>query len=312
MLNNRKAYLHMIRQAETPLSRSKAQLLMFLAMHESNTGHYQFIPTEGGPLSLVLEDDTIAMLKKGLVVETRTADPSKQLLRVSADAYEEAMLPKDEERQLLDRVLGTYQAKEEEELLRLSITRKPFYGIRLPQEKILLLDKRTQSEIAAMQQTLKESERALYTIGYEKISLDEFILRLLLQGVKTVIDVRETTTSRRREFSKNPLQQALKTARIEYISMPEVGIPSEIRTKILAKGDHQDLLVWYREHVMHTSTSYAEEVATLVSRENTALMCYERDPKECHRSLFAQACKERHPEIPTIIHLRDGDEPPLP
>ncbi len=312
MLHRRKALLYLLQQAPSPITRSKAQLLMFLAMHESITGDYQFIPTEGGPLSLVLEDDTIAMLKKGLVAETHTADQSIQLLRVNTDQYDEAMLPKDEERQLLDTVLGKYQANEEEELLKLSITSKPFYGIRLPNEKILLLDKKTQSEIATIQKTLKESERALYTIGYEKISLDEFILHLLLQGIQTVIDVRETTTSRRREFSRNPPQLALKTARIEYISMPEVGIPSEIRNKILAKGDHHDLLVWYREHVMHASTSYAEEVATLVSRENTALMCYEKDPKECHRSLFAQACIESHPEIPTIIHLRDGDEPPLP
>ncbi|HHT81373.1 MAG TPA: DUF488 domain-containing protein [Spirochaetales bacterium] len=311
MLHNRKVYLYMVRQARTQISLGKAQLLMFLAMQKSTTKHYHFIPTEEGPFSLVLEDDTIAMLKKGLLTKENQKGPSEQALTIKAGLYEEKMMPKDEDKQLMDSILDAYQAKNEKELLKTAIAMKPFYGTHFKETTISKQDNQTQSKIIEIQKTIKDAKRALYTIGYEKISLDEFMLLLLLHGIQTVIDVRETTTSRRREFSKHPLEQAFNKVGLDYISMPEVGIPSEIRNKILKDGDHQDLLVWYSKHVPQKSGEYAKQVATAVKAGNTALMCYEKDPKECHRTPFAQFCKETHPEITNIIHLRDFDEPYL-
>lgn len=308
MLNNRKVYLYMIRQAKTPLPPSKAQLLMFLCMQKSPTKHYQFIPTEEGPVSLVLEGDTIAMLKKALLVENGQKGSSGQILKINAEHYAEKMMPKDEDKQLLEATLEEYQEKSELTLLKIAITMKPFFGIHLCDEKATMLDNQTRSEIVAIQTTIKDSTRALYTIGYEKISLDACIQALLINGIQTVIDVRETTVSRRREFSKKALTEALGKARIAYISIPEIGIPSEVRKKLLEQGDHQDLLLWYRKNVLPKSGAYAKRVNDILKQGNTALLCYEKDPKECHRSVFAQFCRENYPEIPAIIPLRDTEE----
>ncbi len=308
MLNNRKVYLYMIRQAKTPLAPSKAQLLMFLCMEKSLTKHYQFIPTEEGPHSLVLDDDTIAMQKKGLLVENTREDPSALTLSVNAVIYEEKMQPKEEDKHVVNATLEEYQATSELELFKITIAMKPFYGILLSKEKVSMLDNQTRSEVATIQETIISTPHALFTIGYEKISLDTFIQTLLLNGIQTLIDVRETTVSRRREFSKKSLAEALCKARIAYISIPEVGIPSEVRNELLKQGDHQDLLVWYRNNVLPNSGAYANRVNDILKQGNTALMCYEKDPKECHRSVFSQFCLENYPEIPAIVHLRNTEE----
>lgn len=265
---------------------------MFLYMQETNTKHYQFIPTEKGPLSLVLENDTIAMMKKGLLVENEQKGSSGQILKIKADC-EEKMMPKNEDKHLLDEFLATNQTKSELELLKLAVAMKPFYGIHLSDDTLSLLDNHIRSEIAAIQQNIKSDPRSLYTIGYEKISLDAFILFLLIKGIQTVIDVRATTISRRREFSKKSLEEVLIKARIRYLSIPELGIPSEIRNNILENGDHQDLLLWYSTYVTPKSHEYAKQVDDILKQGSIALMCYEKDPNECHRSVFAPGTAER-------------------
>ena len=311
MLHRRKALLYLLRQATEPITHDKVQLLMFLFVQQGSSEHYQFIPTGQGPFSLVLEDDIMAMLKKGELTEEEQEGSPELILRIRSEHPDEKIIFDEDDSQALDRTLGEYQTMHIGKLLKLAVTMKPLYATHLTKKELSLLDEQTQSEIGRIRKTVQDAKRALYTIGYEKISLDEFMLLLLLHGIQTVIDVRETTTSRRREFSKHPLEQAFIKVGLDYISMPEVGIPSEIRNKILKDGDHQDLLVWYSKHVPQKSGEYAKQVATAVKAGNTALMCYEKDPKECHRTPFAQFCKETHPEITNIIHLRDFDEPYL-
>ncbi|MBI9095932.1 MAG: DUF488 family protein [Sphaerochaeta sp.] len=81
-------------------------------------------------------------------------------------------------------------------------------------------------------------------------------------------------------------------------------------TKSRIEGDHQDPLDWYRKNVLLKSLEYAKRVNDIFRQSNTALMCYEKNSKECHRSMFAQFCRENYPENPAITHLRD-DEGPL-
>lgn len=306
MVHRRNYLLYLLEKTHKPISNIKIQLLIFFCMQDNPTNHYQYIPSESGPLSLVLEDDLIALTKKGLLQVDEDS-----ILHLSPECKEAAAAVAEEDKAIIDEVLAHFDSLTEDDLLIRSVALKPFYGIHLPEDTLVLLKDETQSQISAIQKDISKAERSLYTIGYEKISLDQFIQDLLLVGVKNVVDVRETTTSRRREFSKNPLELACSKARITYISMPEVGIPSHVRNEILKEGTHQDLLVWYKEHVRSQISEYATEIAHLVSKENTALMCYEHDPLQCHRSLFAQFCLEEQPGIPSLTHLRIP-EPEVP
>ena len=117
----------------------------------------------------------------------------------------------------------------------------------------------------------------LYTIGYEGRSLDELIAMLGAARIELVIDVRALPLSRRRGFSKTPLGTALAVAGIDYVHLRAAGNPYRRATQPLAK---------YARHLRTHRTSIAS-VADAARGRRAALLCYEHDPAECHRSLLA-------------------------
>ena len=123
----------------------------------------------------------------------------------------------------------------------------------------------------------------LFTIGYEGRELDELIAILAAHDIERVIDVRELPLSRRRGFSKTPLGSALATAGIEYVHVREAGNPYR---KLKDAIPRDELLAKYRSHLR----SAHDAVATVTEQargRRVALLCYEADPAQCHRSLLA-------------------------
>ena len=71
------------------------------------------------------------------------------------------------------------------------------------------------------------NKKVLYTIGYEGISLECFINKLIKEDVQLLCDVRKNALSRKYGFSKSSLNNALERVGIEYRHYPELGIVSE-------------------------------------------------------------------------------------
>ena len=65
----------------------------------------------------------------------------------------------------------------------------------------------------------------IWTIGYERVGVPDFIASLKAANVKTLVDVREVPLSRRAGFSKNVLAASLAGAGIGYIHMKVLGTP---------------------------------------------------------------------------------------
>jgi uncharacterized protein (DUF488 family) len=124
---------------------------------------------------------------------------------------------------------------------------------------------------------------ALFTIGYEGRALDELIAILASNNVDRVIDVRELPLSRRRGFSKTPLGIALGNAGIEYVHMREAGNPYR---KLKDAIPRAELLAKYRTH-LRGARAAVENVADQARGHRVALLCYEAEPAQCHRSLLA-------------------------
>jgi uncharacterized protein (DUF488 family) len=124
---------------------------------------------------------------------------------------------------------------------------------------------------------------ALFTVGYEGRALDELIAILASNKVSRVIDVRDLPLSRRRGFSKTPLGTALVGAGIEYVHMREAGNPYR---KLKDAIPRDELLAKYRTHIKAAPIAVAN-VAEQVRGHRAALLCYEADPAQCHRSLLA-------------------------
>ncbi|MDT4763235.1 DUF488 domain-containing protein [Sphaerochaeta sp. PS] len=290
-----------------PISLVTLHKVMFLFQKASDKRHYSFIPNKFGCYSLTLHDDQVALIKKKFLIEEKGNSPFESNISINRSLLDTVSIPlKKEDSRILDKVILAYQMKTEQELIDLTYRMEPIYGIRS-----MILDRFPPDDpflvtVASIKEEIAQTPRALYTIGYEGLSIDGFIQELLVRNITCLVDVRKNAFSMRREFCKKNLEEALGEAGIRYISMPDVGIPSNNRKELLHAGKKIELFAWYQKKILPKCTTHSDEIADLLRAENVVLMCYEKNPADCHRSLFAAFCKEQQPSIPSILHIR-GD-----
>jgi len=129
----------------------------------------------------------------------------------------------------------------------------------------------------------------IFTIGYEGATVGEFLAALRAAGVERVIDVRALPLSRRPGFSKSPLRAALEQAGIDYVHLKALGTPSEGRTAARA-GRHQDMARIYAGQLeLPEAMAQGAQLLDLAAETPSAVLCMERDPAHCHRTLLLDA-----------------------
>jgi uncharacterized protein (DUF488 family) len=139
----------------------------------------------------------------------------------------------------------------------------------------------------------------IFTIGYEGTTVAEFIAALKTAGVQRVIDVRALPLSRRPGFSKSPLRAALEEAGIEYIHLKALGTPAAGRAAARA-GRHAELQRIYAGQLeIPEGLAQTAQMLELAEEKPSALLCMERDPAHCHRTLLLDAAA---PDA-EVIHL---------
>lgn len=162
----------------------------------------------------------------------------------------------------------------------------------------------------------------LYTCGYEGITLEGFVSRLLAERVQCVVDVRHLPLSRKRGFSKKALEAVLRDAGLAYVHMRELGCPPWIRERYRADGDWR---AYTRRFLPYLATRRAavEELSARAQQATTCVICFEEDHDRCHRTYVARATglAVRHlmAEEPSLIALpgsrlrgiQDADQQPL-
>ncbi len=128
-----------------------------------------------------------------------------------------------------------------------------------------------------------------YTIGYERLSLDELLSRLRAAGIRCLVDVRARPWSQVTEYTKAVLEERLYEYgrdhgyAIKYVSMPSLGNSyrderwkEQYRSATLLKNDE------------------LEKLRCILVTCPVVLMCYEKDPGDCHRSILAEILRERY------------------
>lgn len=129
---------------------------------------------------------------------------------------------------------------------------------------------------------------SLFTIGYERASFDAFATTLADAGVCVLVDVRAQPHSRRREFAFKHLGPALDAHGIRYESWPELGTPAAGR-EAAKRGELETFARIFEAQLATPEARDAlERLCALSRRERVCLMCYERDPRRCHRSIVAE------------------------
>ena len=128
---------------------------------------------------------------------------------------------------------------------------------------------------------------ALYTIGYQGAQIGDLIVALKAAGVQCLVDVREAPISRKRDFAKSRLAAHLQEAQISYRHVRALGNPKAGREAARA-GDVETYRTIFTQHMVSPPARAAvQEVGQLAVTEPTCLLCLERDPRRCHRSIVA-------------------------
>lgn len=132
----------------------------------------------------------------------------------------------------------------------------------------------------------------LWTIGYEKVGVPDFLAALKKAKVKTLIDVREVANSRRAGFSKKALAASLDEAGIAYIHMKPLGTPKAGR-EAARKGDTKTMHRIFEAKMAEPESQLAlAEAAELAKKGRVCLMCLEHDWRVCHRTIVARHLTE--------------------
>jgi uncharacterized protein (DUF488 family) len=147
--------------------------------------------------------------------------------------------------------------------------------------------------------------QTFYTIGYEGTDIERFIETLLAVGVEVLADVRAVALSRKKGFSKTALRNKLEEAGIEYQHFIDLGDPKPGREAARA-GKYDQFHEIYIKHLStHAANAALKDLADLVSQRTTCLLCFEREPKACHRSIVSKKIRSKQLEVLDLY----GDSP---
>ena len=142
----------------------------------------------------------------------------------------------------------------------------------------------------------------IYTIGHSTHSLENFIKILKSRGITAIADVRSAPYSRfQPQFNREPLTKSLKDSDIEYVFVGDL-----IGGRSTNEDDYENGRVVYSR--LRNSDNFENGLQRVIlgsEKYQLALMCSEKEPIECHRTLLVgHTLFER--EIPVTHILGDG------
>lgn len=132
-----------------------------------------------------------------------------------------------------------------------------------------------------------------YTTHYSGKDVESMIAGLKASGVKTLVDVRDTPFSQfRPEFNKERLSKALSASGIDYLHLPELGVPKPQREQLVKSGDWATFFRWYDSNAIPKLRTEMKTGRLAKATEPLAFMCVEKDPEKCHRHRIALALEK--------------------
>lgn len=280
MFYRRKVMLALLQNLKNNVPDKKFQRSLFLYTKEQERENlkpsYFFVP---GVISFQANADRSTMVKYGLLSESR--DFWEKL-----DLNDYASQLKKEEQEVLENFLRKYSSFSNNKLLKYIEKEYPYYS--------------RDSKFKQVNRTKK-----LFTIGYEGISLEEYLNKLLENEVSLLVDVRKNAFSMKYGFSKNQLRYALHKMGIKYIQISELGIDSFKRKNLNSKRSYEKLFEEYEERIRKSNMKELSLIREkLESLRSVALTCFEKDSNYCHRSRIAKVLNEENPDFDKyVFHL---------
>jgi uncharacterized protein (DUF488 family) len=132
------------------------------------------------------------------------------------------------------------------------------------------------------------SEMKIYTIGFTKKTLEDFITRLKKNGIQRIVDIRLNDTSQLSGFAKGPdLAFILKQFGIEYVSVKSLAPDKTLLDKYHKDKNWEDYEAGFK--ALMKARNAEETLGNLqLDKKISCFLCSEDKPEKCHRRLVAE------------------------
>lgn len=275
MLRRQRTILKLLGAADSAVSATRLQKYLFLLREETSLRHdstfYEFLPYKFGPFSFAAQRE----------IETLTAysyiESKGSSLGVTALGKEEAQRVDPDTARAVLAVVSKHGEKPLRSLLKEVYARYPWYASNSELEDL----------IPAGLTTPNPAPPAVYTIGYESLSVDGFLNKLIRAGIRRIVDVRANPVSRKYGFARSALASLAGKLGLGYYHFPALGISSEKRKDAKARSDFAGLFGYYERQVLPEKAVEIANVAGLMKATPSVLVCMEKKAEDCHRSRLA-------------------------
>lgn len=280
MYYRRKILLSLLQVFDNRLEKLRLQKLLFLYNRLQSDKSFHFVPYKFGCYSFQANADLKTMMKYSLVNEENKT-------WVKTDDIDYVAQLKQKDLQALKNLINLHGNKSSQELILFTYRNFPYFATK----SVIAKDCLAKDELAKILKTIPvRTETKLFTIGYEGISLEEYLNKLLINDIKVLCDVRKNSLSMKYGFSKSQLRHACENLDIKYIHIPDLGIESEQRQELKTQSDYDNLFKGYRNTTLKETSEQQNQLIDLTNQyKRVAITCFEANIHQCHRKHLAEA-----------------------
>jgi uncharacterized protein (DUF488 family) len=287
MYYRRKLLLGILEEFDGVLSHTKLQKILLLVTRKQVDKSFDFVPYKYGSFSFQANQDLSTLSKKEILIDKANTRGSDWVIN-STEVYFPTL--KKEDQAAIKQTKKEVAKLNQKELVKYTYIKYPYFAIKSQIVNELLTNKELEKVNA---QKRSFDTPAFFTIGYEGISLETYLNKLIINDVKLLCDVRKNPLSMKYGFSKNQLKRACESVGIEYLHIPQLGIVSEKRTDLKTIKDYNRLFDEYEKTTLVENRVHLEEIHKLTEKfKRIAITCFEKEPCMCHRSRVANALKQ--------------------
>ena len=293
MYYRRKILLALIEVFGGGLPSTDCEKLLFNFCQQTGKNHYDFFPYKYGPFSFLSYYDKRRLIEMGLL------KPANDFQLNTKHSYLKELTPIDKSAMLKFKVaMGDFRGNK---LVRKTYREFPHFTSR----SRIVGKHFTADELQQRQFTLKtDTKPAVFSIGYEGLTIDSFLNKLIANNVTVVVDVRNNPQSMKYGFSKKSFKQYIEKAGMKYIHIPELGIPSAMRKGLGESFSHRTLFKTYENKLLPKQELEIKRLIDLTNqRERIALVCFEADHHFCHRHTLVEHLQKDKSFKRAVIHL---------
>mgnify|MGYP001809842497 CR=1 FL=1 len=273
MLKRQAVLLRFLERAGRPVSHFEMVKWSFILKTESSSmggdSFFDFLPYKKGPFSFCLYQEAGKLEENGYMM---SPDDSHWRITEKGAAVSrslESNISRD-----VDRVIQRFEQKAYDDLVQYVYSRNPWFTVNSTIRK---------------EEMRPICEVKVFTAGYESLSIDSFLNGLMRKGIQRVIDVRSNPIARRYGFHKSTLSRLCGYLDIDYVHIPELGIPSSMRQTLETLSDYEKLFAEYDASILPYQEDAVARVCEMMQGKPSVLICMEADPRYCHRTRIAKA-----------------------